>query len=73
MIITCESEEVIWGKSLAELPMITIKEIEAHRLLSGKGSGVPMIKTLERGRNSEKNDILRPTLFSPLFCHRSSL
>ena len=62
---TCESEDVIWGKSLAEMPTITIKEIEAHRQLSGKGSGVPIIKTLERGRKfKEERYITADSIFT---------
>lgn len=39
-----------WGKSLSLLPAFTIKEIEEHRLRSGKTPESSIIKTLDRGR-----------------------
>ena len=39
-----------WGKSLKYLPPFTIKEIELHRLNSGKSPESAIIKTLDRGR-----------------------
>ena len=45
-----EIEQIPWGKSLSVLPPITIKEIEYHRLCSGKSPDTAIIKTLDRGR-----------------------
>ena len=39
-----------WGKSLDNLPPFTIKEIEQHRLNSGKTPESAIIKTLDKGR-----------------------
>jgi len=39
-----------WGKSLTLLPPFTIKEIEEHRLCSGKTPESAIIKTLDKGR-----------------------
>ena len=36
---------IVWGKSLKEMPLFSIKEIEIHRKSSGKGSAI--IKTLD--------------------------
>ena len=56
---------MIWGKSLAEMPPMTIKEIEAHRKNSGKGSGGPVMKTLERGRRfKEERYITADSVFT---------
>ena len=41
-------DDMDWGKSLEELPLFTIKEIDLHRQNSGKSA--PIIKTLDRGR-----------------------
>ena len=38
-----------WGKSLAALPPLNIKEIEEHRLCSGKTPESAIIKTLDKG------------------------
>ena len=43
-------DENRWGKSLICLPSVTIKEIEEHRLSSGKTPDSAIIKTLDRGR-----------------------
>ena len=44
-------EQLSWGKSLVELPIITIKEVELHRKACGKDSkGDPIIRILDRGR-----------------------
>ena len=40
----------VWTKSLKFMPTFTIKEIEKHRLASGKKRGIAISKTLERGR-----------------------
>ena len=54
-LLSSESEpadfdENRWGKSLICLPSVTIKEIEEHRLSSGKTPDSAVIKTLDRGR-----------------------
>lgn len=36
-----------WSKSLKDLPLFTIKEIDQHRLNSGKNPGTAIIKTLK--------------------------
>ena len=43
-------DEISWGKSLMNFPSFTIKEIEEHRLKSGKTPESSIIKTLNRGR-----------------------
>ena len=45
-----EENQHSWGKSLAFLPQFTIKELEQHRLNSGKTPDSAIIKTLDRGR-----------------------
>ena len=47
---TFKSNEDSWGKSLDNLPPFTIKEIEQHRLNSGKTPESAIIKTLGKGR-----------------------
>lgn len=36
-----------WGKSLQEMLLVTIKDIEKHRLKSGKTPDTAIIKTLD--------------------------
>ena len=45
-----DASQLKWGKSLRNMPLFTIKEIEMHRQESGKDHGGPILKTLERGR-----------------------
>lgn len=45
-----------WGKSLMEMPLFSIKEIEIHRQASGKGNAI--IKTLDRGRKFKEERYL---------------
>ena len=47
---TFKSNEDFWGNSLDNLPPFTIKEIEQHRLNSGKTPESAIIKTLDKGR-----------------------
>ena len=63
---TCDiAEEITWGKSLVEMPAVTIKEIEAHRVNSGKSTGGAIIKTLERGRKfKEERYITADSIFT---------
>ena len=49
---TFKSNEDSWEKSLDNLPPFTVKEIELHRLNSGKTPESAIIKTLDKG---EKN------------------
>jgi len=44
-----KNEQESWSKSLKELPLFTIKEIERFRIHSGKNKH-SIIKTIERGR-----------------------
>ena len=61
------TEEVTWGKSLVEMPAVTITEIEAHRLNSGKNTGIAIIKTLERGRKfKEERYISADSIFTDI-------
>ena len=63
---TCDiAEEITWGKSLVEMPVVTIKEIEAHRVNSGKSTCGAIIKTLERGRKfKEERYITADSIFT---------
>ena len=47
---TFKSNVDSWGESLNNLPPFTIKEIEQHRLNSGKTPESAIIKTLDKGR-----------------------
>ena len=47
---TFKSNEDSWGKSLDNLPPFTVKEIEQHRLNSGKTPESAIIKALDKGR-----------------------
>lgn len=38
----------VWDKSLSEMPMFTLREIQKHRVMCGKGKAI--IKTSDRGR-----------------------
>ena len=54
-----------WGKSLEGLPMFTIKDIEKHRIESGKTPDTAIIKTLDRGRKfKEEKYISADSIFS---------
>ena len=56
--------EKSWGKSLANLPTFTIREIELHRQKSGK-QNVSIIKTFDRGRKfSEERYISSDSVFT---------
>lgn len=43
-------KDLPWGKSLFEMPLFGVKDIEKHRINSGKTPGTAIIKTLERGK-----------------------
>ena len=45
-----ESDKFEWGKSLKNMLLFTIKEIELHRKSSGKLPGLAIVKTLDRGK-----------------------
>ena len=45
-----ESDKFEWGKSLKNMPLFTIKDIELHRKSSGKIPGLTILKTLDRGK-----------------------
>ena len=53
-----EEEEVEWSKALVGMPTFTIKEIGKHRQLSGKIQGLPITKTLVRGRKFTEEKFL---------------
>ena len=54
-----------WGKSLKEMPLFTIKEIQNYRKLSGKSKGLSIKKTLLRGRKfQEERYISSDTIFT---------
>ena len=62
---THESTEITWRKSLVGMPVVTIKEIEAHRKKSGKGNGGAILKTIERGRKfKEERYITADSIFT---------
>ena len=53
-----------WGKSLANLPTLTIWEIELHRQKNGK-QNVSIIKTFDKGRKlSEERYISSDSVFT---------
>ena len=52
------SEEIEWSKTLVGMPTFTIKGIEKHRQLSGKIQGLPITKTLVRGRKFKEERFL---------------
>ena len=52
-----ESEGVEWGKSLELMPVITIKEINAHRANAGK-KGEIIAKTMDRGKKFKEERYL---------------
>ena len=45
----------IWGKSLINIPLFGLREIECHRLKSGKNPDSAIIKTLDRGRKFKQD------------------
>ena len=53
-----EEKEVEWSKALVGMPTFTIKEIGKHRQLSGKIQGLPIKKTLVRGRKFTEESFL---------------
>ena len=48
VILEKDKERIDWNKDLIGMPVFTIKEIEEHRIKSGKGAAI--VKTLDRGR-----------------------
>ena len=48
-LYNCDEEFITWGKSLLNLPVFTIKEIEKHRLKSGKTPDSAISKSKEKG------------------------
>ena len=44
------SSDEFWTKCLKHLPVFTLKDINLHRLSSGKDKNTVISKTLERGR-----------------------
>ena len=50
---------ISWSKSSSELPLFTIRNIEQHRKLSGKIKGLPIEKTLVRGRKFMREGYLK--------------
>ena len=54
-----------WGKSLLKLPIFTQREVEKHRINSGKTAETAIIKTLERGQKFKaERYISADTIFS---------
>ena len=49
-----KSEEINWSKTLVGMPTFTIKEIVKYRQLNSKIQGLPITKTLVRGRKNKK-------------------
>ena len=48
------SEEINWSQNLVGMPTFTIKEIVKYRQLNSKIQGLPITKTLVRGRKNKK-------------------
>ena len=63
--IVLENEDSTgWVKDLVNMPVFTIKEIEEHRIMSGK-KGKAIIKTIDRGRKfKEEGYISTDSIFS---------
>ena len=56
-----------WGKSLIEMPLFGVKDIESHRINSGKNPGTAIIKTLEReGKSLKRKDMFQLIPFLPV-------
>ena len=54
-----------WSKSLKNLPLFTVRNIAQHRELSGKGKGLSIMKTLQRGRKFQVEGYVKNnTMFS---------
>ena len=45
-----ESDKFEWGKSLKNMSLFTIKEIEPHIKSSGKIPGLAIVKSLDHGK-----------------------
>ena len=58
------SEEIDWSKTLVGMPTFTIKEIVKYRQLNSKIQGLPITKTLVRGRKFRKKDFLTQTQYT---------
>ena len=71
-----DESTINWGKSLQNLPVFTLREIEKHRLKSGKTPTSAITKTKERGQKF-KNEryISADTIFSIMdkeyFCFKA--
>lgn len=58
-------QELSWGKSISEMPLFGVKDIEKHRINSGKTPGTAIIKTLERGKKfKEERYVSADTIFT---------
>ena len=55
---TRTNEKESWSKCLKNLPVFTIKEINQHRLSSGKRKGSAIFKILEREEESLKKSAI---------------
>ena len=72
-----DESTINWGKSLQNLPVFTLREIEKHRLKSGKTPTSAITKTKERGQKF-KNEryISADTIFSIMdkeyFCFKAT-
>ena len=49
-LFVVDALEIKWGKSLMQMPFLTIKEIDAHRQNSGKDHGGHRVYNLLFGR-----------------------
>ena len=68
------SSNECWTRCLKHLPVFTLKDINLHRLSSGKDKNTVISKTLERGRKSPPvlflyfADVNQTDLRGRLFC-----
>ena len=56
-----EDTDLSWSKSLEFLPLFSLHQIEKHRQLTGKakGKGLPITKTLVKGRKLMQDGYLK--------------
>ena len=58
---------LLWSRSLQDMPVFGLNNIEKHRQLSGKSKGLPISKTLKRGQQFMEEGYVK---FSTIYTSR---
>ena len=58
---------LLWSRSLQDMPVFSLNNIEKHGQLSGKSKGLPISKTLKRGQQFMEEGYVK---FSTIYTSR---